>query len=168
MINSFFAFFILKKTTIYHIRASWNVSNFGGLSMKKIIHTDLAPKALGPYNQAIIDEESGFLFTAGQIALDPASGDLVGDNARDQAQQVFRNLRAVLEAAGCGFDDVLKATIFLKNLDDFAAVNDVYAENFIRDFPARSTVEVAKLPKNAMVEIELVARVHNMGKRKSN
>lgn len=136
--------------------------------MKKIIHTDLAPKALGPYNQAIIDEESGFLFTAGQIALDPASGDLVGDNARDQAQQVFRNLRAVLEAAGCGFDDVLKATIFLKNLDDFAAVNDVYAENFIRDFPARSTVEVAKLPKNAMVEIELVARVHNMGKRKSN
>jgi len=127
--------------------------------MKKIIHTDHAPKALGPYNQAIIDSQTGLLFTAGQIGIDPGSGELVGADAQHQAQQVFRNLRAVLEEAGCGFEDVLKSTIFLKNIDDFTAVNEVYAEHFIRDFPARSTVEVAKLPKDALVEIEFVARI---------
>ncbi|OGC91503.1 MAG: reactive intermediate/imine deaminase [candidate division Zixibacteria bacterium RBG_16_53_22] len=127
--------------------------------MKKIIHTDRAPTALGPYNQAIIDAETGLLFTAGQIGIDPRSGELAGSDARGQAQQVFRNLRAVLEEAGCGFEDVLKSTIFLKNIDDFTPVNEVYAEHFIRDFPARSTVEVAKLPRNALVEIEFVARV---------
>jgi 2-iminobutanoate/2-iminopropanoate deaminase len=127
--------------------------------MKKIIHTDRAPQALGPYNQAVIDRETGLLFTAGQIAIEPQSGTLVGADARAQAVQVFGNLRAVLEAAGCGFADVVKSTIFLKNIDDFDAVNEVYAEHFVRDFPARSTVEVARLPKGALVEIEFIARV---------
>jgi len=127
--------------------------------MKKIVHTDRAPKALGPYNQAVIDRETGLLFTAGQIALDPDTGNLVGTDARRQAQQVLINLKAVLQEAGCGFEDVVKSTIFLKNMDDFPAVNEIYAENFVKDFPARSTVEVARLPKNALVEIEFIARV---------
>jgi 2-iminobutanoate/2-iminopropanoate deaminase len=127
--------------------------------MKKIVHTDRAPKALGPYNQAVIDRETGLLFTAGQIALDPDTGNLVGTDARRQAQQVLTNLKAVLQEAGCGFEDVVKSTIFLKNMDDFPAVNEIYAENFVKDFPARSTVEVARLPKNALVEIEFIARV---------
>jgi 2-iminobutanoate/2-iminopropanoate deaminase len=134
--------------------------------MKKIIYTDRAPQALGPYNQATVDTDSGLVFTAGQIGIDPQSGQLVGFDARKQAHQVFANLKAVLSAAGCGFENVMKSTIYLKNIDDFAAVNDVYAEHFIRDFPARSTVEVARLPKGALVEIEMVAKVHEKGKKR--
>jgi 2-iminobutanoate/2-iminopropanoate deaminase len=126
--------------------------------MKKIVHTDRAPKTLGPYSQAVLDRRSGILFTAGQIGIDPQTGELVGD-VRQQAQQVLNNLKAVLESAGCGFEDVLKATIFLKNMDDFAAVNGVYTENFKTNFPARSTVEISKLPKDALVEIEMIAHL---------
>jgi len=127
--------------------------------MKKIIHTDKAPGALGPYNQAVIDSKTGLLYTAGQIGIDPRTGELVGPDIKAQAHQVFNNLNAVLEAAGCGFGNVLKSTIYLRNLGDFEIVNEIYAEHFVKDFPARSTLEVSMLPKGALVEIELVAAI---------
>jgi 2-iminobutanoate/2-iminopropanoate deaminase len=127
--------------------------------MKKIVHTKNAPKAIGPYNQAIIETKSGLVFTSGQIGMDPNSGELVGPEVKAQAHQVLHNLKEVLAAAGCGFENVVKSTIFLKNIADFTVVNAVYAEHFIRDFPARSTVEVARLPKDALVEIEMIAQI---------
>ncbi len=127
--------------------------------MKKIVHTENAPKAIGPYNQAIIETKSGLVFTSGQIGMDPNSGELVGPEVKAQAHQVLHNLKEVLAAAGCGFENVVKSTIFLKNIADFTVVNAVYAEHFIRDFPARSTVEVARLPKDALVEIEMIAQI---------
>jgi 2-iminobutanoate/2-iminopropanoate deaminase len=125
--------------------------------MKKIVHTEKAPEAIGPYNQAIIETKSGLVFTSGQIGMDPETGDLVSGDVVEQAHQVFANLKEVLAVAGCGFEHVIKSTIYLKNISDFTAVNAVYAEHFIRDFPARSTVEVARLPKDALVEIEMIA-----------
>jgi 2-iminobutanoate/2-iminopropanoate deaminase len=127
--------------------------------MKKIVHTEKAPKAIGPYNQAVIETKSGLVFTSGQIGMDPKSGELVGPEVKAQAHQVLNNLKEVLVAAGCGFENVVKSTIYLKNIGDFAVVNAVYAEHFIRDFPARSTVEVARLPKDALVEIEMIAQL---------
>jgi 2-iminobutanoate/2-iminopropanoate deaminase len=127
--------------------------------MKKIVHTEKAPKAIGPYNQAVIETKSGLVFTSGQIGMDPISGELVGPEVKAQAHQVLSNLKEVLAAAGCGFENVVKSTIYLKNIADFAVVNAVYAEHFIRDFPARSTVEVARLPKDALVEIEMIAQL---------
>lgn len=127
--------------------------------MKKIIHTDKAPKALGPYNQAIVDTGSGLVFTAGQIGIDPQTGELVRGGIEAQTHQVFRNLQAVLNAAGISFENVIKVTVFLKNLGDFTSVNEIYSEHFSRDFPARSTVEVARLPKDALIEIEMVAGI---------
>lgn len=122
---------------------------------RQAIRTDAAPKAIGPYEQAIrID---GFVFTAGQIPIDPTSGNLVADGIAEQTRQVLENLKAVLEAAGSSIDRVVKATVFLKNMADFAAMNDVYAEYFGGSKPARSTVAVAELPKGALVEIDLVA-----------
>lgn len=125
--------------------------------MKKIVSTKEAPGAIGPYNQAIVETRSGLVFTAGQIALDPATGALAPGGAREQAHQVLKNLEAVLRAAGCGFEQVVKTTIFLKDINDFAAVNEAYAERFVKDFPARSTIEVARLPKDALVEMEMIA-----------
>jgi 2-iminobutanoate/2-iminopropanoate deaminase len=125
--------------------------------MKKIVHTEKAPEAIGPYNQAIIETASGLVFTSGQIGMDPKTGELVSSDVVEQAHRVFANLKEVLAVAGCGFQDVIKSTIYLKNISDFAAVNAVYAEHFIRDFPARSTVGVAQLPKDALVEIEMIA-----------
>jgi 2-iminobutanoate/2-iminopropanoate deaminase len=125
--------------------------------MKKIVHTEKAPEAIGPYNQVIIETESGLVFTSGQIGMDPKSGELVSPDVVEQAHQIFANLKAVLAAAGCGFEHVIKSTIYLKNISDFSAVNAVYAEHFIKDFPARSTIEVARLPKDALVEIEMIA-----------
>ena len=127
--------------------------------MKKIVSTSQAPQAIGPYNQAVIDPKLGLLFTSGQIGMDPQTGQLVGTDINSQTVRVFKNLKAVLEAGGCGFENVIKSTIFLKDMNDFTAVNEIYAEYFIKDFPARSTVEVARLPKDALVEIEMIASI---------
>lgn len=119
-------------------------------------HTEAAPAAIGPYSQAV--SFGDLLFTSGQIALDPASGALATGGLEAEARQVFRNLGAVLAASGCGFVDVLKATVYLVDMADFPALNAIYAEVFGGHKPARSTVAVAALPKGARVEIDLVAR----------
>jgi 2-iminobutanoate/2-iminopropanoate deaminase len=121
--------------------------------VKKIIHTDKAPAAIGPYSQAV--EVDGIIFTSGQIPLTP-SGELITD-FKPAARQVFENLKAVLEAAGSGLDKVFKTVAFLENLDNFALLNEVYSEYFTGDFPARSAVQAARLPRNAVVEIEAMA-----------
>jgi 2-iminobutanoate/2-iminopropanoate deaminase len=123
--------------------------------VKKIIQTTDAPKAIGPYSQAV--EANGFVFVSGQIPLDPKTGNLVRGDIREQTKQVMENGKAVLAAAGCGMDRVVKATIYLKNISDFAAVNEVYGSYFTADPPARATVEVSRLPKDAAIEIDLVA-----------
>ena len=122
---------------------------------KQRIHTAGAPAAVGPYSQAI--RVGNLLFTAGQVALDPAGGELVGDDVAAQTEQVLRNLRAVLAAAGADLGQVVKTTVFLQSMGDFAAMNAVYARHFPEPFPARSTVEVGALPKGGLVEIECVA-----------
>ena len=119
------------------------------------LHTDQAPKAIGPYAQAI--KANGFLFTAGQIPLDPVSMEIVAGDVTAQTEQVLANLGAVLSAAGLSFADVVKTTCFLRTMDDFAAMNAVYARVLGTATPARSTVAVAGLPRNVSVEIELVA-----------
>jgi 2-iminobutanoate/2-iminopropanoate deaminase len=121
----------------------------------RTVHTSHAPAAIGPYSQALI--AGGFVHTSGQIALDPATGMLVGADAATQARQVLANLRAVLEACGCRMSDVVKATVYLADMNDFAAVNAVYAEAFGAHKPARSTVQAARLPRDAKVEIDCVA-----------
>ena len=122
---------------------------------KKRIQTENAPAAVGPYSQAI--RAGNLIFTAGQVALDPASGELVGRDVAAQTEQVVKNLKAVLAAAGSGFDQVLKTTVFLQSMADFAAMNAVYGRHFPEPYPARSTVEVGALPKGALVEIEVIA-----------
>ncbi|HEY6198635.1 MAG TPA: RidA family protein [Candidatus Binatia bacterium] len=124
---------------------------------KQAIRTDGAPKAIGPYEQAI--RVNGFVFTAGQIALDPKTGNLVEGGVAAETRRVLENLRAVLEAAGASLESVVKATVFLKNMSDFAAMNEVYAEYFGASKPARATVAVADLPRGALVEIDLCAAV---------
>lgn len=121
------------------------------------IRTDAAPKAIGPYEQAI--KIDGFVFTAGQIPLDPKTGNLVTGGIAAETRQVLENLKAVLAAAGSSIDRVVKATVFLKNMADFQAMNEIYAEYFSTSKPARSTVAVAELPRGALVEIDLVALV---------
>ena len=124
---------------------------------REAVQTDEAPKAIGPYEQAI--KVDGFVFTAGQIPLDPKSGNIVEGGIAAQTRQVLENLKGVLEAAGSSLDRVVKATVFLKNMADFAAMNEVYAEYLGNSKPARSTVAVAELPREALVEIDLVALV---------
>ena len=119
-----------------------------------IVSTEKAPKAIGPYSQAVAAGD--FVFTSGQIPLDPATQQMVAGDIRAQAERVMENLGAVLEAAGTGFDRVVKATIFLADLNDFTTVNEVYGKRFPKNPPARSTVQVAALPKGARVEIDLV------------
>ncbi|MHC1720788.1 MAG: RidA family protein [Clostridiaceae bacterium] len=122
---------------------------------KIVVSTPKAPAAIGPYSQAI--KAGGFLFTSGQVPFDPATGELVTGDITKAAERVFENLKAVLDEAGTSFDKVVKTTCFLADMNDFAAVNAVYAKYFTKDMPARSAVQVAKLPKGAMVEIELIA-----------
>ena len=123
----------------------------------KNIATDGAPKAIGPYSQAVSD--GGFLFASGQVPLDPATGELVIGGFEAGVERVFDNLEAVLAAGGCRLDDVVKATVYLLRMSDFAAMNAVYAKRFGNHRPARSTVAVAELPKGAAVEIDVVARL---------
>lgn len=122
---------------------------------KDVIATSSAPAAIGPYSQAI--KANGFLFTAGQIPLDPASGKIVEGDITTQSERVMQNLSAILDAAGTSFERVVKTTCFLANLDHFAEFNKVYASYFTAQPPARSTVQVAKLPAGALVEVECVA-----------
>ncbi len=122
---------------------------------KHIVSADKAPKAIGPYSVAV--KTDGFIFTAGQIGIDPAVGELVDGGIEAQTRQVLTNLRNVLEAAGSGLDHIVKTTVFLKDMADFAKMNAIYAEFFTQDPPARSTVAVTGLPKGALVEIEAIA-----------
>lgn len=123
---------------------------------KRIIRTPGAPSPIGPYSQAVAAEGS-LLFTAGQVAIDPQTGQFVQGDIKSQTRQVLENLKAVLNGAGASLGDVVKTTVFLKNMDDFGAMNEIYAEYFKDSAPARSTVEVARLPRDAKVEIEVVA-----------
>ena len=123
--------------------------------MKKIIRTDNAPQAIGPYSQAV--EANGFVFVSGQIPIDPKTGNIIPGAIREQVKQVMENGKAVLAAAGCGMDRVVKATIYLRNIGDFAAVNEVYGSFFPSEPPARATVEVSRLPREVEVEIDLIA-----------
>ena len=125
-------------------------------SSKRTVHTPGAPAAIGPYSQALVS--GGLVFTSGQIPLDPATQQLVPGDIRAQTERVMQNLEAVLQAAGCGFVDVVKATIYLADLADFAVVNELYGRRFPAEPPARSTVQVAALPRGARVEIDLIAR----------
>jgi 2-iminobutanoate/2-iminopropanoate deaminase len=120
-----------------------------------VVATDQAPKAIGPYSQAV--EANGVIYTAGQVALDPQSGELVGHTVAEQTEQVLKNLGAVLAAAGASLQDVVKTTVYLADMGEFAAMNEVYARHFGRHKPARSTVQAARLPKDARVEIDAVA-----------
>ncbi len=125
------------------------------MSEPRIVATERAPGAIGPYSQAVIG--GGLVFCSGQIAIDPATGEMVGKTAAEQARQALANLRAVLEAAGSGMDRVLKTTVYLVDMADFGAVNEVYAEAFGDHQPSRAAFAVARLPKDARVEIEAVA-----------
>lgn len=124
--------------------------------MKEAIHTDRAPVAIGPYSQAV--RAGGFLFTSGQIPVDPAAGDIPA-GIKAQAQQSLNNIAAILAQAGLDRSAVVKTTVFLKDMNDFAAMNEVYAQFFQEPFPARSAVQVARLPKDAKVEIEAIAQL---------
>lgn len=123
--------------------------------MKEVILTARGPKPIGPYSQAI--KANGLVFVSGQVALDPATGEFVGTDVRQQTERVFENLKGILEASGVSFHHVVKTTVFLKDMNDFAAMNEVYGRYFSVAPPARSTVQAARLPKDALVEIELIA-----------
>ena len=122
---------------------------------KRIVKTDEAPAAIGPYSQAVI--ANGLVFAAGQLALDPRTGQLVPGDIRAQTKRVMENIKAVLQAAGTSLQKVLKTTVFLRDLNDFGVMNEIYGEYFQENPPARSTVQVAKLPREAAVEIEAIA-----------
>jgi 2-iminobutanoate/2-iminopropanoate deaminase len=127
------------------------------MSTRIVVHSDAAPKAIGPYSQAI--KINGMVFLSGQTPIDPATGELVPGGVTEQTQQVFKNLISVLTAAGTDLKHVVRSGVFLKNMNDFAAMNAVYATFFPENPPARSTVEVARLPKDCLVEIEMIALV---------
>jgi 2-iminobutanoate/2-iminopropanoate deaminase len=123
--------------------------------MKNAVITDRGPKPIGPYSQAI--KANNLVYLSGQVALDPKSGELVGADIRQQTERVLENVKGILEAAGVNLHHVLKTTVFLKDMNDFAAMNEVYARYFTSAPPARSTVQVSRLPKDALVEIEVIA-----------
>ena len=123
--------------------------------MREVIATDGAPKAIGPYSQAI--KANGFVFVSGQIPLDPATQKLVDGDVAAQTERVLQNLSGILKAAGSSLERVVKAGVFLKNMSDFAAMNEVYGRYFTQSPPARATVEVARLPKDVLVEIDVIA-----------
>lgn len=127
---------------------------------KRIIQTKNAPSAIGPYSQAVIANES-FVYTAGQIAIIPATGSIVEGGIKEQTRQVMENLKTILEASGSNLANVLKTTVYIKDMNEFTAMNEVYGEYFKESPPVRSTVEVARLPKDVRVEIDAVALVAN-------
>ncbi|MGH8172342.1 MAG: RidA family protein [Rhodanobacteraceae bacterium] len=122
---------------------------------RQIIQTERAPKAIGPYSQAV--NADGTVYCSGQIPLDPATGELVGGDIATQARRVFENIGAVLEAAGASFSDVVRVGIYLKDLGDFVAVNDVMKQYFVEPYPARSTIGVSALPRGAAIEVDVIA-----------
>ena len=123
--------------------------------MRDVILTDRGPKPIGPYSQAI--RANGFLYVSGQVGLDPKSGEMTGPDIQQQTQRTLENVKGILEAAGLNLHHVVKTMVFLKDMNDFAAMNEVYAKYFTSAPPARSTVQVARLPKDALVEIEMIA-----------
>ncbi len=123
--------------------------------MKEIIHSTLAPKAIGPYSQAIATND--LVFVSGQLGIDASTGEFKGTDIHSQTTQSMENIKAILKEAGLGMDSVVKTTILLKSLDDFAVVNGIYGSYFKEPYPARATFQVAKLPKDALVEIEAIA-----------
>ncbi|MGN8431444.1 RidA family protein [Helicobacter pylori] len=123
--------------------------------MKEVIHSTLAPKAIGPYSQAIAT--SDLVFVSGQLGIDVSTGEFKGADIHSQTMQSMENIKAILKEAGLGMDSVVKTTILLKSLDDFAVVNEIYGSYFTEPYPARATFQVAKLPKDALVEIEAIA-----------
>ena len=123
--------------------------------MREVIATEQAPQAIGPYSQAI--RAQGLIFTSGQIAIDPATAQIIAGNVSAQTDCVLKNLSAILQASGSSLEKVLRCTVFLKNMGDFAAMNEVYGRYFQREPPARSTVEVARLPKDVLIEIDAIA-----------
>ncbi len=125
------------------------------MAIKEVLHTDLAPAAVGPYSQAIA--ANGFVFTSGQVPIDPKAGKIVATTIEEQTEQVMKNLQCVLAQGGVSFDRVVKTTCFLADIADFAAVNEIYASKFEAPFPARSAFQVAALPAGGLVEIEVVA-----------
>lgn len=128
--------------------------------MKNCITTDKAPAAIGPYSQAVVVKADKLVYTAGQIPIDPATGNIVENDIKVQTRQVLENIKAVLHAANANLDTVIKTTVFLKEMEHFAAMNGVYAEYFTLNPPARSAVQVARLPKDVLIEIEAVAMVN--------
>ena len=125
--------------------------------MSTMVLTNGAPQPIGPYSQAVVS--GGLVYCSGQVGLDPATGQLVSGGVPAQTRRVLENLSAVLAAAGTSLGHVVRSTVFLKNMSDFAAMNEVYAQFFTKDFPSRSTVEVARLPKDALVEIDCIAKL---------
>ena len=125
--------------------------------MKQIIQTNNAPQAIGPYSQAVL--ANGTLYISGQIPVVPATGAIVSNQVEEQARQVMENVKAVVEAAGLTLDHVVKTSVFIKNMDDFAVINGVYSEYFKENCPARACVEVARLPKDVLIEMEAIAVV---------
>ncbi|MCQ2812992.1 RidA family protein [Helicobacter pylori] len=123
--------------------------------MKEVIHSTLAPKAIGPYSQAIATND--LIFVSGQLGIDVSTGEFKGADIHSQTTQSMENIKAILKEAGLGMDSVVKTTILLKSLDDFAVVNEIYGSYFKEPYPARATFQVAKLPKDALVEIEAIA-----------
>jgi 2-iminobutanoate/2-iminopropanoate deaminase len=123
--------------------------------MKDIVLTDKGPKPIGPYSQAV--KSNGFLFASGQVALDPRNNEFIGGDIRQQTERAMENIKAVVEAAGSNLHHIVKTTVFLKDMNDFAAMNEAYGKYFTAAPPARSTVQVARLPKDALVEIEVIA-----------
>ena len=121
----------------------------------KVVNTNKAPKAIGPYSQAI--EANGLIITSGQLPIDPATGEFAPGGIKEQTRQSLTNAKAILEEAGIGLGNVMKTTLFLSDMNDFAAMNEVYAEFFSEPFPARSAIAVKTLPKNALVEVECIA-----------
>ena len=123
--------------------------------MKNVVTTDRGPKPIGPYSQAI--KANGFIYLSGQVALDPKSGEMVGSDIRQQTERVLENIKGIVEAAGANLHHVIKTTVFLKDMNDFSAMNEVYARYFDVDPPARSTIEAARLPRDVQVEIDAIA-----------